>query len=243
MGAAEVVLVDHDLLDTPSNTRRVFGSTLADLNATNPPAKVDVVGRHLDTIGFPTRITRINADVRSEHAFRALLDTDIVLIGTDTHGSRATVNELASTYLLPVIDIGVRAGAKTDHTLTGLTAELRLLTPDRPCLWCRNAINSDVIRAENLPAEQREQLQREGCLVAGVGAPAASVIALTVLGAGMATCALLALLSDEGDIIPNGYILDGMFGDTFDSKPTEPKPDCRCRANLGRGDTAAPPFI
>lgn len=243
MGAAEVVLVDHDPLDTASNVRRVFGSTLADLAATTPPPKVDVVGRHLETLGFATQITRINADVRTDHAFRALLDTDIVIIGTDTHGSRATVNDLASTYLLPVIDIGVRAGARDGNLLAGLTAELRLLTANRPCLWCREAISADVIRAENLPAEQREQLQREGYLVAGVGDPAPSVIALTVLGSGMATCALLALLSDDSDFIPNGYVLDGMFGDAYESKTLHPKPDCRCRHTLGNGDRETPPLI
>ena len=243
MGVAETVLVDHDLLDTASNVRRVFGSALTDLNATTPPTKVDVVGRHLDQLGFTTCITRIKADVRSEDAFRALLDTDIVIIGTDTHGSRATVNELASTYLLPVLDIGVRAGARDGNVLAGLTAELRLLTADRPCLWCREAISADVIRSENLPADQREQLQREGYLGAGVGAPAPSVIALTVLGAGIATCGLLALLSDDGDVISNGYVLDGMFGDAYEAKIREPKPDCRCRHTLGKGDREAPPLI
>jgi hypothetical protein len=243
MGVAALVLVDHDTLDTPSNARRVIGSTLADLNATIPPMKVDVVGRHLDTLGFNTHVTRINADVRSERAFRALLDTDVVMIGTDTHGSRAVVNDLASTYLLPVIDIGIRVGAKANGALSGLTAELRLLTPDRPCLWCRGAINADAIHAENLPIAQRKQLQLEGYLAGSVGAPAPSVMALTVLGAGMATCALLALLSDEADVIPSGYVLDGMFGDAHGTTPRDPKPGCRCRHQLGLGDGSAPPLF
>jgi hypothetical protein len=243
MGVTKLVLVDDDELDTPSNVRRVFGSTAADLQAAVAPAKVDVVGRHLDTIALGMIVTRIKGDVRTEDVFRALLDTDVVIIGTDTHGSRATVNDLASTYLLPVIDVGVRAGAKKDGTLSGLTAEMRLLTPERACLWCRNAISADVIRAENLPREQRERLQREGYLVGGVGTPAPSVIALTVLGSGMATSALLALLSDDGDIVPSGYVLDGMFGDAFETQPRDPKPDCRCQQQIGRGDDAAPPFV
>jgi molybdopterin/thiamine biosynthesis adenylyltransferase len=243
MGVAKLVLIDDDELDTPSNVRRVFGSTFTDLSAAVAPAKVDVVGRHLDSIALGTAVTRIKGDVRTEEVFRALLDTDVVMIGTDTHGSRATVNDLASTYLLPVIDVGVRAGAKRDGTLSGLTAEVRLLTPERPCLWCRNAISADVIHAENLPREQREQLQRDGYLVGAVGEPVPSVISLTALGAGMATATLLALLSDESDVIPSGYVLDGMFGDAFETKPQEPRPDCRCQRHLGRGDAAAPPFI
>ena len=39
-------------------------------------------------------------------------------------------NELASTYLLPVIDAGVRVGATADGPLRGLTVRPRLLTAD-----------------------------------------------------------------------------------------------------------------
>jgi molybdopterin/thiamine biosynthesis adenylyltransferase len=110
MGVAELTLIDDDVFDTPSNVRRVFGSTIADLNATDPPAKVDVVGRYIDLLGLSPPITRVRADVRRESAFRRLLDTDVVIGATDTRGSRAVVNELASSYLLPVIDVGVQAG-------------------------------------------------------------------------------------------------------------------------------------
>jgi hypothetical protein len=55
MGVATVILVDTDVLDTPSNLRRIFGSTSLDLVQTSPPRKVDVVGRHLDDLGLGTR--------------------------------------------------------------------------------------------------------------------------------------------------------------------------------------------
>ena len=241
MGAAGVVLLDGDVVDTDSNVRRVFGSTAADLRAATPPPKVDVVGRHLDQLGLDTVVERVKGDVRVD-AFRALLDTDVVICGTDTHGSRAIVNELPSAYLLPVIDVGVRVGSR-GPSLNGLLAELRLLTPSRPCLWCRGAINADTIRAENLPAEDRERLQKEGYVVEGVGEPVPSVVALTVLGAGMATCALLALISDDGDVIASGYWFDGMFGDAREAEPKEPRADCRCQQQHGLGDTAVIPFI
>ena len=50
MGVAEIILVDHDSLDTESNVRRVFGSTISDLHSAVPPPKVDVVGRHLEQL-------------------------------------------------------------------------------------------------------------------------------------------------------------------------------------------------
>lgn len=241
MGVAELIVVDHDLIDTDSNVRRVFGARVSDLRNKNP--KVDVLLRHLKKIGLEVKTRSINCDVRSEEAFRQLLDADVVISATDTHGSRAIINELPSTYLLPVVDVGVRVSEKAEHRLAGLLAEVRVLTPATPCLWCRGTINADIIRTENLPSHEREKLRQEGYVVGGVGDPAPSVVALTVLGSGLASCALLALLSEEGDVVPSCYWVDGFLGDSHVSSLDKPKTDCRCRRQIGLGDSAAPPFM
>lgn len=242
MGVGELILMDDDVLDTESNVRRLFGSTHADLGASVPLPKVDVVGRHLEMLGLGGRIRRVKGDVKTEAAFRHLLDADLVLGATDTHGSRAVINDLPSTYLLPLIDIGVRVGNRSDGSLAGLVAELRLITPERPCLWCRGAINADAIRAENLPPEEREKLHREGYLTGFVGVPAPSVAALTVLASGMAACGLIGLLSSEGSVLPSGWILDGLYGDAFETATEKPKSDCRCLAQVALADSSPPPL-
>jgi molybdopterin/thiamine biosynthesis adenylyltransferase len=243
MGVSVVILIDSKLLSTPSNVRRVFGSRLWDLNPADPRPKVKVVGDHLDGIGLDTKVRRIHGDVRCEDVFRILLDADVVICGTDTHGSRAVVNELASTYMMPVIDLGVRVGSKKNGDLTGLLAEVRILTPTTPCLWCRGTINADVIRAENLPDDERRKLEREGYVVRGIGEPAPSVTALTVMGSGLATSALLALLSESGESAPSGYWVDGFLGDSSEVGLETPAPNCRCRKRIGLGDSAPIPFL
>lgn len=241
MGVLEVVTVDHDFIDTDSNVRRVFGARISDLRGKS--TKVNVLFRHLTDIGLDVRIRSIQCDVRREAAFRHLLDADVVISATDTHGSRAIINELASTYLLPVVDVGVRVSAKLKNRLAGLLAEIRVLTPTTPCLWCRKTINADTIRTENLPVQERERLQREGYVVGSVGSPTPSVAALTVLGSGLATSALLALLSEEGEVVPSCYWVDGFLGDSGLSALDHPQSDCRCRQQVGLGDSAAPSFM
>lgn len=243
MGINELILVDYDKLDTPSNIRRVFGSTAADLQASVPPPKIDVVGRHLDQLGFDCQIYRIHGDVRTEETFRMLLDTDIVISCTDSHSSRAVINDLASVYLLPVIDVGSRVGSKEVNLLVGLVAEVRILTPTTPCLWCRRSISGDMIRIENLPKDERERLKREGYVMNSFGDPMPSVVALTVLGSGLATCALLALISEEGEVVPNGYWIDGFFGDSGKTDPEKTLNNCWCRTRIGFGDAVATSFI
>lgn len=242
MGVRDLVIIDPQLLDTPSNVRRVFGSTWADAQLASPLAKVEIARRHLEGLALSVSFNCIRGDVRYESVFRFLLETDVVLLATDNHGSRAIVNELASTYLLPVIDVGVRAGAKSGNRLSGLLAEVRVLTPVTPCLWCRKTISADVIRAENMPEEERKKLIEEGYLTGSLGGPEPSVVALTVLGSGLMTCALLATLAEEGEVAPTGYWVDGFMGDSHEIEPKEPVPGCRCRRNLGLGDSAALPF-
>jgi ThiF family/Prokaryotic homologs of the JAB domain len=243
MGAHEVIIVEHDRLDTPSNVRRVFGSRRSHLAQVPPPAKVDVVADHLEQIELDTRVRRLDGDVRVEPVFLELLDCDIVVCAADTHGSRAVINDLASTYLLPVVDVGVRAGARRNAELGALLAEIRVLTPVTPCLWCRKVLDPFVIRAENLPPEERARLKAEGYLPGGFGEPEPSVVALTVLGAGLAACALLTLLSEEGDVAPSGYWIDGFFGDSRELDPRTPVEGCRCRAQLGMGDLCPPSLL
>ncbi|CCF85314.1 ThiF family adenylyltransferase [Nitrolancea hollandica] len=243
MGVREVIEVDDDLLDTPSNVRRVFGSKATDLEMTPALAKVDVVGGYLDSLGLDVTIRRVKGDVRSESVFRELLDADVVLVGTDTHGSRAVINDLASVFLLPVIDVGVRVGATMNEALSSLSAEVRVLTPTTPCLWCRRSIDGRIIMAENLPNDEREQRKREGYLAGNFGEPVPSVIALTVLASGLATCALLALLSEEAEVAPSGYVVDGFLGDGFEIGENRPDPACKCQQQVGLGDEAAPSFI
>jgi hypothetical protein len=91
--------------------------------------------------------------------------------------------------------------------------------------------------------DQRDRLVREGYLVGAADSPAPSVMALTALGAGLATCALLALLSREGDVCPSGYWVDGLMGDSSETQPAEPVASCRCRQRIGVGDSQPPPFM
>lgn len=237
LGVARLTIINPEPLDTPSNARRIFGSTAADLRAAVPPPKVDVVGRHLDTIDLGSTVVRFAADVRTEGPFRALLDCDVVLGTTDDHSSRAILCDLAYAYGVPVIDVGVRAGARA-NALNALAAEVRVLTPTTPCLWCREVISADVVREELLPPAQREKLRREGYLVGSAGQPEPSVVPLTVLGAGLATCALLALVSPDGQDAPSGYLVDGFFGDARPVGPTDPVDGCWCRTISWLGDDA-----
>lgn len=238
MGAAGVVLVDRDVIDDPSGLRRIFGATQADSLATTPPRKVDVVGRHLDQLGLGGEVVRLFGDVRTESIARQLLDCDVLMCGTDTHGSRAVLNDLAVAYGLPLIDVGVQAGIDDNGWLAQLASEVRVVTWDTPCLWDRGTIDGRMIREENLPTDEVERLVGEGYAVGRSGRPEPSSAALTVMAAGQGACALLALLSERGEDAPSAYLLDGLNPFLRIDQLEKPGHGCRCRELVGRGDQA-----
>ena len=235
MGVGRLILIDHDELDTPSNLRRVFGSTRAHLVPGAPSSKVQVVAQHLDNLGLDCKLTPLAIDVRAPQALHALIDCDVIFGATDNHTSRGVLNDLAASALLPFIDVGAAAGRDTSGNLASLAADLRVVTPSTPCLWCLGAINADAIREESLPAEERRKLAAEGYLRGSRLGPAPSVLALNALAASLAACALLALISARGAAVVPAAAIDGYNLMLIENALTQPRPDCRCRQLLGRG--------
>lgn len=191
MGVRSLVIIDSDRIDTPSNLRRIVGSRASD--AAKGVAKVSVASRHLAETGLGVQVTALERDVRTEVAARALLDCDVVFSTTDTHSSRATVNQLAEQYYLPVIDIGVKVGTSLTGAVTGMPADLRVLMPDAGCLWCTGVLDPSRIRAENLPANERDREVREGYIQA-VDDPQPSLAPLNWFAASLAGMILLQLI-------------------------------------------------
>lgn len=238
MGVARLKVIDPDVVDTPSNLRRITGATQADLEFA--AAKADVVTRHVDGLGLGTSADPLAADVRTDHVARHLLDLDVIISTTDTHSSRALVNQVAFQYYVPVIDVGVKVGTATDGAVSGMPVEVRVLLPDEPCLWCRGVLDAGRIREENLPVNERERLRAEG-YIQGVEGPQPSLAALNNVAASIAAMLALQLATDH-EVALSTFIFDPweLYLQPIDvAIDTE----CVCRHWRGRADAAALPTL
>ena len=235
MGVRSLCSVDDDRLDTPSNLRRIFGARPDDL--AEGRLKAEVVRDHCHSLGLGVETVSAALDVRSQEALPHLLEADVILCGTDTHSSRAVLNAVSYAFHLPLIDCGVRPGLRRDGGLESLAGEIRIVGAGLPCLFCRKALNSETIREENLPPDERRRLAREG-YGSGTLEVVPSVSALTVSGAGWMAGALIGLLADDGDHRPAGYQFDVLNGTAWESIAAR-RASCVCRLCEGRG-TAAP---
>ena len=234
MGLRTVRAIDAGRADTISNVRRVFGLRVRDL--AYEPFKAEQIATHCNEIGIDGHVEGLALDVRSREALPHLLDADVILCGTDTHASRATLNAIAYAFHLPVIDCGVVPGLRLDGGLECLQGEIRIVGSELPCLFCMEAIDPRVVAEENLPGWKREALDREG-YGTGSQAVAPSVAALTVAGAGWMACALIGLLDRHGDHRPSAYEFDALNGFAA-AKPASRSKDCICGRMEGMGRRA-----
>jgi hypothetical protein len=232
MGVSQIALVDPDIIDTPSNLRRITGSRPQDL--ANRASKVQVVQRYLRDIAPDVEVLALQKDVREEEVARRLLDCDVVISTTDTHSSRALINQLAVQYWLPTIDIGVRVGTTPNGAITGMPAEVRTLLPDAPCLWCLGALSSDIIFAENLPEAEQVRLRRDG-YIQGVGEPQASLAALNHLAASVVAMTFLRLTF--GEALPDGDFIVDAWEQYWHPVRKPIRADCVCAGWRGLGDS------
>lgn len=188
----ELTIIDHDVLER-SNLSRVIGSTPTDVAR----PKVDVVADHCRRINPELVATPIQASVLDVSP-AAYLDADVIVCATDAHGSRSLLTEVASQYLLPVVDLGV----EVDPAETAFRAGggVRVMRPGEGCLWCAGTLSAALVREEYLSDEEREAERQRGYLRGSVE-PAPSVVALNGVVSSLAVlevCQLLVGMLDRG---------------------------------------------
>lgn len=230
MGIGDLLVIDHDVLDTPSNLRRVVGARPSDLR--DRRSKAEIVSRTVNDMEGGTKANALVFDVRTAAALETLIDCDLVFNTTDTHSSRALINQLAFQYWLPVVDVGVRVGTSVSGGVTGMPTEVRVLLPDTGCLWCRKVLSSDRIREENLPSEERRSLAREGYVVGEPG-PQPSLAPLNHFAASQAALTSLRMVTES--LPSTWFIVDGWEGyvQTLDDAVN---PGCVCAQWRGLAD-------
>ena len=231
MGVKELTLIDPDILDSASNLRRVVGSRKGDLGLKT--SKAEIVGRNIRSVGLELEVKVLPLDVRTFEATKTIIDSDVVITTTDTHSSRSWINQIAYQYSLPVIDVGVKVGISRSGVVSGMPADVRILLSDTGCLWCRRVLNSDLIRAENLPKDERIELAAEG-YIQGVLEPQASLTPLNFFASSVALLSLLRLYSSD-DSAAASFIADG-WEHYFAENSSAIDPLCVCSSWRRLGD-------
>lgn len=183
LGIGHLLLVDPDVVDE-SNLSRLVGATSYDVGS----FKVNVLSANAKRIRPDIRIDALPASVLDIDC-RQLADTDLIVCCTDGHGSRALLNELASQYLITLIDLGVEIQI-TEEGRTRAGGGVRVVTPGDPCLYCSGVIDSALVREEFLTDTERLIESKNGYL-RGTDEAAPSVVSLNGVVASLAVMEVL----------------------------------------------------
>jgi molybdopterin/thiamine biosynthesis adenylyltransferase/proteasome lid subunit RPN8/RPN11 len=149
LGVGSFLLIDPDVIEK-TNLNRVVGAAPQSVGQ----RKVDSTARLIQAVHPTAMVQTAAGNVMTEGGRRLLSSADAIFICTDSHVSRAFVNELAYQYLIPAFDMGVSINAR-DGVVQAITGRTEMLAPGLPCLLCSSALSAQRIREELMTPEQR----------------------------------------------------------------------------------------
>ena len=252
LGIGEIVIVDPDRIER-SNLTRVVGSHLRDIRSclTSPRIPTSIrrrldrfrklkvsIGERVARQAHPAiRYTAVAADVTTQIAVNHLVDCDYLVLAADTMQARLVFNALVHQYLIPGIQMGVKAQVDQETgKVDDLFVAVRPVLPAVGCLWCNGLISPANLQEEATSHEQRRR-QR---YVEDDDIPAPSVITLNAIGASHAASDFLMSmtgLQDENELTWSKH-----YPRSGQSISEHPRRDVGCRecsvvGRLGRGPT------
>lgn len=147
LGVGELLIVDPDVVEI-TNLNRLVGASLRDVGE----CKAAVVASEIARTGLGTKVAALTADVRSFSSVEQIATCDAIFSCTDSHSSRAVLNQMAFQYLIPTFDVGVAIGTEGGR-VSHVAGRAQMLAPGLGCLVCGNVLNSETIRRELMSEE------------------------------------------------------------------------------------------
>jgi hypothetical protein len=173
LGVGRLVLVDPDKVEE-KNLNRIVNATRADAKAGR--SKVEVLEEAVARMGFGTAVEPLARDLRSPAILRRLAACDIIFGCVDSPFARSLLNTLATHYLLPYFDLGVRLQADGRGGISAVYGGVHYLFPGGSSLYTRGVISAETVRADMLrryyPEQYTQQLAEKYIRGAAVESPA-----------------------------------------------------------------------
>lgn len=213
LGISSFVLMDPDTIEL-SNLNRVIGATSTDVGM----PKVFVAERFIKRINRSAKVIPIVGSANLNETAKKLTVCDFLFICTDSHGSRAVLNQLSYQYYLPAIDMGVLIDSKDGEVR--VTGRIQMIGPGLSCLLCGNILDPEVVRRDLMTEFERQN----DPYILGSPEPQPAVVSLNGTVASLAVSMFLSAVT--GLQLKSRYqIYRGEVG-TVRVIGSEPSPDC-----------------
>jgi hypothetical protein len=193
LGVGRLVLVDPDSIER-KNLNRIVNSTLAD--AEQKRAKVEVLAAAVRAMGFGTTVETYAKDLSHSDVVKALAGCDFLFGCMDSADGRDALNRVATFYLVPYIDIGVRLDADGVGGIEQICCAVHYLIPGGSSLLSRGVITPEQVNADAMhrtDPEQYHALRKEG-YIKGIAVDRPAVVSVNGFAATHAVNEMLARL-------------------------------------------------
>jgi hypothetical protein len=193
LGVSELVLVDDGRMED-RNQNRILHSTSDDVR--DQRYKVDVLADAVERMGLGTRVVRIRESLWSADVVRRVARCDGVFGCMDSIDGRQLLNRLATYYLMPYIDVGVRLDADGVGGVDNISGSVHYLFPGGSSLVSRGAITLKDIQEAVLRRTEPEahRAQVKAGYINGANEERPAVISVNMLYASLGVNELLARL-------------------------------------------------
>lgn len=238
LGVGRLVLVDPDLVEE-KNLNRILNTVRADIGQ----PKVKVLGAFIDRLGLGTTVEAIQSDLSHPDALKAVASCDVVIGCMDSVDGRDLLNRIATFYLQPYFDVGVRLDADGQGGVDQICGSTHYLQPGGSSLRSRGVYTAEQVRAAGLhrsdPDGYRDQVERG--YIRGIAEDRPAVNSVNAFYASLLVMDLLARLHPYR-LDPNGEYAGQTISLSIGSwlKREEGEPDRALARYVGRGDMIPP---
>jgi hypothetical protein len=228
LGVRDFILIDPDVVEV-TNLNRVANATSSDVGI----SKVEVAARHIRAVSKDGTVSCIKGDVMKVPTARELLNADLIFGCTDSHGSRAILQQVSYQYLIPCIDMGVTI-AISDNRISHIYGRVQLLAPTLACFTCDGLLDANEVRRDMMTQFERQS----DPYLQGVREPAPAVMSLNSTVSSLAVTMMLSMAT--GIPMKGRHILYNAMVPSLRSARADPKTDCYICSRSGsfaRGDS------
>ena len=238
LGVGRLVLVDPDLVEE-KNLNRILNTVRSDIGQ----PKVKVLGAFIDRLGLGTIIEAIHSDLSHPDALKAVASSDVVIGCMDSVDGRDLLNRIATFYLQPYFDVGVRLDADGHGGVDQICGSTHYLQPGGSSLRSRGVYTAEQVRAAGLhrsdPDGYRDLVERG--YIRGIAEDRPAVNSVNAFYASLLVMDLLARLHPYR-LDPNtefaGQTISLSIGSWLRREDGEPDLGLACY--VGRGDMIPP---
>lgn len=236
LGVRKLIIIDPDQVEE-KNLNRILNATMDD--ARSDKFKVEMLARAIRRIGLGTEVMTFARNLFESEVVKAVAEADILIGCMDSVDGRFLLNKLATFYVLPYFDVGVKLEADGRGGVEQICGTVHYIQAGRSSLLSRGMFTLEQVRAAGLrridPEAYQEHLRSKYIVGAQEDRPA--VISVNMLFAALTVNELLARLHpyrDDGNADFAAYGISLTHAWLYHDSEGEP---CRILArHVGRGD-------